>query len=602
MLAPAIMAGAGAAPLRGPQETAVPIGAHPLQTIGGLVHALVHTVVLVLIPIRALNPIHTLVHALIAGNNTDLTTNLAMNIAQFPHPPGPANFKDLPKPPTGWTDKDYYDRMETSYYHGGEGGRGGCIFKKVNGVATKEIKHTFLEQLKTREKKFAFIDRYGHPFAWKLGLRHFNPYGYVPQDPKVVPRIDRPTGSNWKLYVEIGALGDYDWYLDVLALIRSLVNELKPDDSVLKPSETCVTWRHFSAALREELYKQSYKACPILYHFRNQTNKDCWVVAEIARNYLSGSKSYNPKRKHIKDTTKRMWRNATKIAENAAKQYTVPSREDDPYYIKAPNGGYDPDAPKRGRMPISNPHSNTPSDSSTISKRDARRADKVITQEEERDKAMSEVRLEASKSNTSGARPKAVAPKEKDKSSSIVRKVRRIDSEEELLNEVRELVKSPPTKQTSLTKSPHLRVEVVLKSPAPVTTKPKLHLVPGPTVDHNVDSDTDVDESPQLKRKAKDMPDEPPAKEQRLIETESEKNTQHPKTLEEPKPKPKSKKQALKSPAAKLGILSSSAGGDSVSSSELRGTDGNRVVKVTKMKVRVPEATTRTLRSRTAKG
>lgn len=71
--------------------------------------------------------------------------------------------------------------------------------------------------------KFAFIDKHGHPFARKLGIAHFNPYGHVPQDPKVVARIGRPTGSDWLLYVEIGALGDYDWYLDVIVSVQLFV-------------------------------------------------------------------------------------------------------------------------------------------------------------------------------------------------------------------------------------------------------------------------------------------------------------------------------------------------------------------------------------------
>ncbi|CCO31404.1 hypothetical protein BN14_05445 [Rhizoctonia solani AG-1 IB] len=265
----------------------------------------------------------------------------------------------LPEPPEGWMDNDYYDRMYSSYYQGGKT-RGGRKFKMVNGQATKEIEHSFLEKLGTIEPR-------------KLRIPHFNPYGHVPRDPKAVARIDRPVSDDWMLYVEVGSVGDYDWYLDAMSIIRSVINEFKPDDSVLKEGETCVTWRHFSASV--------YKAIPWMYHFRDQTNKDCWVVAEIARNYLSGSKSYDSKRKHIKVPNKLMRRNATKLAENAAKRFPVPAKEDDPYYItSAAAGKFNFESAKEQRQPLT--ADRTDRTSSSTSKRQARRADKIAAQEE----------------------------------------------------------------------------------------------------------------------------------------------------------------------------------------------------------------------------
>ncbi|KAJ1299473.1 hypothetical protein OPQ81_003312 [Rhizoctonia solani] len=201
--------------------------------------------------------------------------------------------------------------------------------------------------------KYVFINKYGHPFARKLRLWHFNPYGYVPQDPKVVEKIDHAMGDDWKLFIEASA-----------ALVRSLVDELKPDVSVLPEGQKMVTWQHFSLELRTELYKQADKGLPTLYHLRDQTNNDSWFVAELARDYLSANKSYEPRRKHIKNPKTRMRRNATKIAENAAKQYPVPPREEDLYYIKAPTGGYNTDDPKKKCTPISNARPDVPSGSS----------------------------------------------------------------------------------------------------------------------------------------------------------------------------------------------------------------------------------------------
>ncbi|EUC57229.1 hypothetical protein RSOL_213850, partial [Rhizoctonia solani AG-3 Rhs1AP] len=136
--------------------------------------------------------------------------------------------------------------------------------------------------------------------------------------------------------MEIGAVGDYEWILDLFRVVRSLVNELKPDKSVLGPGETTVTWKHYSADTRATLYEKCYQAFPVLYHFRDNTGKDCWVIAEVARNYLSGGKAYEPSR----NPAKRMRRNATKLVENRKKEYTIPTREDDPYYIKAPATGF----------------------------------------------------------------------------------------------------------------------------------------------------------------------------------------------------------------------------------------------------------------------
>ncbi|KAG8732258.1 hypothetical protein FRC11_014811 [Ceratobasidium sp. 423] len=220
--------------------------------------------------------------------------------------------QDIPKPPKGWMDKDYYDVMYTLL--------------------------SFLEKLGSLEMQYAFVDKYRHLFARKLGIPHFNPYGYVLRDPKVVARIERPKGDDWQLYIEMGAVGDYDLYLNALSIIRSLVLELKPDDSILKPGKTAVTWSDYSQDLCKKLCRKAIMALPWLWHYRDETGEYCWVVFEIARKYLSGSKSYDPKRKHIRDTTKHIRWNATRVAENAMKNYPVPAKEDDPYYITATAG------------------------------------------------------------------------------------------------------------------------------------------------------------------------------------------------------------------------------------------------------------------------
>ncbi|KAG8749211.1 hypothetical protein FRC11_011525, partial [Ceratobasidium sp. 423] len=206
------------------------------------------------------------------------------------------NPRDIPKPPKGWMDKDYYDVMYTSYVKGDKPGRGGRNFREINGVGTKEVRLLFLEKLGSLEMQYTFVDKYGHPFACKLGIPHFNPYGYVLRDPKVVAWIERPKGDDWQLYIEMGAVGDYDLYLNALLIICSLVLELKPDDSILKPGKTAVTWSDYSQDLHKKLCRKAIVALPWLWHYRDETGEYCWVVFEIARKYLSGSKSYDPKR------------------------------------------------------------------------------------------------------------------------------------------------------------------------------------------------------------------------------------------------------------------------------------------------------------------
>jgi hypothetical protein len=84
---------------------------------------------------------------------------------------------------------------------------------------------------------------------------------------------------------------------------------------------------------------------------------------------------------HIKVPNKLMRRNATKLAENAAKRFPVPAKEDDPYYItSAAAGKFNFESAKEQRRPLT--ADRTDRTSSSTSKRQARRADKIAAQEE----------------------------------------------------------------------------------------------------------------------------------------------------------------------------------------------------------------------------
>ncbi|CCO37742.1 hypothetical protein BN14_11901 [Rhizoctonia solani AG-1 IB] len=448
--------------------------------------------------------------------------------------PKPEDPNDLPEPPSGWMDQDYYDNIYSSYYAGGKS-RGGRKFIKVNGKATKDIDYSFLEKLKTNERKFKFVDKYGHPMARKLAIPHFNPYGYVPLDPKVVARIPRPPGDDWHLYVEVGAAGDYDWYLDTRSFIRSLVQHLMPPNA----AEASITWKQFDSERRQTLYRLGYAGIPALYHFRDPTNKDCWFIAEIARDYLSGRKAYDPKRSP--GTLKR--RNETKLVENMKKRYTTPaSKEEDPYYITAKaTGKFDYTLDKK-RGPLSKDRKDTPDSSKTTSQRDARRADKIVASEEARAKAATKTKaldpkpVKPGPSQVKSASKIQPAPKFKHQNMATL-----TEEEDDLDEELLRSTDFPPV--STLTKSPdkgpRMQLEVVMTSPSPVKGKkfkrPPMKPRRAPTADHT-DEDLDNPISSSRKRMADKTPAESPTKQRRLIvEPEDEDEPEEPEEICRPR-------------------------------------------------------------------
>ncbi|QRW26139.1 hypothetical protein RhiXN_11216 [Rhizoctonia solani] len=64
-------------------------------------------------------------------------------------------------------------------------------------AGAKVIKATFLERM-SRQEAHKFIVKHGHPFGHKYNM-YFNPYRYVPKDPKAVARIHQPPGVTTQL-------------------------------------------------------------------------------------------------------------------------------------------------------------------------------------------------------------------------------------------------------------------------------------------------------------------------------------------------------------------------------------------------------------------
>ncbi|KAF8748961.1 hypothetical protein RHS01_10450 [Rhizoctonia solani] len=138
-----------------------------------------------------------------------------------------------------------------------------------------------------------------------------------------------------------------------------------------------------------------YKACPWLFHFRGKANDDCWVARLVIQQYLVQAKGYDPKRR----TGQQSCRNASKLAHKDV----IPPKDEDPYYINVPEGGYGngpkrlakfkrSDSPSCGRS-----LSTQLPPSTSSSNRHARRADKVVSEEE--------ARATASKSSASTTKP-----------------------------------------------------------------------------------------------------------------------------------------------------------------------------------------------------
>ncbi|KAF8757268.1 hypothetical protein RHS01_04154 [Rhizoctonia solani] len=103
-----------------------------------------------------------------------------------------------------------------------------------------------------------------------------------------------------------------------------------------------ITWGDFGSSNRKEFYDGCYKACPWLFHFRGEANDDCWVARLVIQQYLVQAKGYDPKRTKPREQDDNLRRNASKLAHKDV----IPPKDEDPYYINVPEGGYG-NGPKR---------------------------------------------------------------------------------------------------------------------------------------------------------------------------------------------------------------------------------------------------------------
>ncbi|GAB1528548.1 hypothetical protein RhiTH_011742 [Rhizoctonia solani] len=373
-------------------------------------------------------------------------------------------------------------------------------------AGAKVIKATFLKRM-SRQEAHKFIVKHGHPFGHKYNM-YFNPYGYVPKDPKAVVRIHQPPGEcgvDWQLLYAMGCRGDYDLYNSTRGKIQAVAKAFACRIVERRQLET-ITWGDFGSSNCKEFYDGCYKACPWLFHFRGKANDDCWVARLVIQQYLVQAKGYDPKQTKPREQDDNLCRNASKLAHKDV----IPPKDEDPYYINVPEGGYGngpkrlakfkrSDSPSCGRS-----LSTQLPPSTSSSNRHARRADKVVSEEE--------ARATASKSSASTTKP-ATQQGNKQKASPLQEKAScRVIGQSPLQTQIprpRQAPRpsTPPPPARSPTKTPRSIVEVVLRSPAPVKPMEPCRKEPSKPA-------ADPKETRRLKRKAENNRDEPATKRQ----------------------------------------------------------------------------------------
>ncbi|CAE6440677.1 unnamed protein product [Rhizoctonia solani] len=298
----------------------------------------------------------------------------------------------IPEPPTGWSNSGYYYQARTSHETGGKQGeradkkRGGPLLVEDKETGEKVKHQTFLERL-TREEKYRFIKKHGHPFAAVAGVPYFNPYGKVPLDDKLTKIISKSPG---KPFVSCGQRLDHTEYLECRAVMRAAVTTNVPVNPIIEPGKF-ITWSHFGPTARQNVYDYVYNFKPYIFHFRDRTNENNWFIDMLATDYLAEIASY---RKRCKgddmDPVEYLRQHGPKNTRNKAvrKMYIEEPDVDNPYYWPLHAIA---DKKRAGRPPASETSTQhtTPSSSKypvlpslPTETRDARRGNKVVAQEE----------------------------------------------------------------------------------------------------------------------------------------------------------------------------------------------------------------------------
>ncbi|KDN42057.1 hypothetical protein RSAG8_07102, partial [Rhizoctonia solani AG-8 WAC10335] len=336
----------------------------------------------------------------------------------------------LPSQPDGWNDPGYYYQARTSYEVGGKDGaranktRGGRV--KIQDKSTGEkVKYSTLLEKMSREDKYLFIKEHGHPFAPVAGLPYFNPYGKVPLDDKLTAIIPKTKG---KLFASSGQRLDYSEYVEGRGVMRAAVITNIPNEATIEEGKF-LTWAHFGPSARLKVYNYVYTSKPYFYHFRDKSGENNWLLDIQAAEYLLEVASYHKKTRSEINPVDYLRRHGSKNQKSQAqKLYIEEPNTENPYYYPEPNTEnpyYYPvlgiDNKYAGEAPASRASAHLPQPPSSTKVRDARRADKVVAEEEVR------ARIEASKQKPGKAASKTSSAKGKTKPEAK----RRIESDDE---------------------------------------------------------------------------------------------------------------------------------------------------------------------------
>ncbi|CAE6380179.1 unnamed protein product [Rhizoctonia solani] len=289
-------------------------------------------------------------------------------------------------PPNGWDNKGYYHGAKASYETGGKDGdraggkRGGPV--RVYDKNGRRVKYkTFLEGMSTEDKYF-FVKEFNHPFASVAGIPYFNPYGKVPLDDKLIAIIPKAAGH---LFVSSGQRLDFPEYLEGRAVTRAAVVANIPDNATVEPGKF-LTWSHFGSSFRLKVYHYVYRFKPYYYHFRDKTGENNWLIDNEAHEYLKEVGGYLKKiGEGDADPVEYLRQHASKNLKNKniQKSYIEEPDTENPYFFA--KFGADKKYAGSTRAPEGSANHTTPATSSTKA-RDARRADRIVAQEEARAK------------------------------------------------------------------------------------------------------------------------------------------------------------------------------------------------------------------------
>ncbi|QRV98445.1 hypothetical protein RhiJN_26464 [Ceratobasidium sp. AG-Ba] len=163
---------------------------------------------------------------------------------------------------------------------------------------------TAIEKLGNRLSKFEYTRQRIHPFAIEKKISYFNPYSAIRAPPHCYDIITKPKElvggpgrGDVPLHEAAGLRMDKDFYNTLRNIVKHALAAKYPKN--LAPG-TKIIWSNVSASARRDIYKICYDLAPMLLHFRDGTNEDCWLVAMIAQQYLQGK----PTLTQVKDTSK----------------------------------------------------------------------------------------------------------------------------------------------------------------------------------------------------------------------------------------------------------------------------------------------------------